>query len=332
MNELDELTRRAQSRVGQSLRGKYLLERLLGVGGMAAVYEATHRNGMRVAAKVLHKEIASDKGAKMRFLREGYVANRIGHPGVVKVLDDDEDTDGSAFIAMELLDGITLEREWSNAGQRLPLMRVVAILDELLDVLDAAHASGVIHRDVKPDNVFVTNAGPLKVLDFGIARIVDQSRVTRSGEMMGTPEFVSPEQAGGRVREVDARADLFSLGAVAFTLLTGEYTQIAKTAIERMIYAATKPARRLVDVAPAVHADIAHVIDVALSFAIEDRWASARAMRAALRSAATNAGITLGAMPSPRDQVDVPPSVPISLPTPSSTTTVAHGSVRKPDE
>src|SRR5690242_18221863 len=106
------VSERAELRVGRSLRDKYLLERLLGTGGAAAVYAGRHRNGMRVAVKVLHPEIAEIEAARRRFLREGYIANKIEHPGVVRVLDDDEDADGTVFIAMELLEGQTLDVEW----------------------------------------------------------------------------------------------------------------------------------------------------------------------------------------------------------------------------
>jgi serine/threonine-protein kinase len=334
MDALTDLTTSAEARLGSSLRGKYLLERLLGVGGMAAVYEATHRNGMRVAVKVLHRELARMSQIKARFLREGYAANRIGHPGVVRVLDDDEDADGSAFIAMELLEGETLEKEWARSNRKLPLPRVVGVLDELLEVLDAAHAAGVIHRDVKPDNIFITRGGSLKILDFGIARLVDNSRVTSSGEMMGTPEFVSPEQAGGRVREIDGRADIFSVGAIAFTLLSGTFVQEGTTSLERMIYAATRPSRKIHEVLPELHADVAHVIDVALSFELKDRFANARAMRAALQGAASNAGVATKPSPPQSAQSSdgeraASPTSPAS-PSASGTSTAVMGSQSGP--
>ncbi len=275
----------AQSRVGSSLRGKYLLERVLGVGGMAAVFAGSHRNGMRVAIKVLHEEVARIAEVKSRFLREGYIANRIDHPGVVRVVDDDEDVDGTAFIVMELLEGATVELEWNRAGKRMAPALVAAIADKLLDVLDAAHAAGVIHRDIKPDNVFMTTAGVIKVFDFGIARLVDSVSMTKSGEMMGTPEFVSPEQAGGAVRDVDTRSDIFSVGAMMLTLLSGQYTQVARTPYEYLVYAATKPARSIFQVLPNVEPRLGQVIDMALAFEKTQRWFSAKDMQAALRHA-----------------------------------------------
>ena len=319
----------SKKRVGTSLRGKYLIECLIGVGAMGAVYEGTHRNGMRAAVKVLHPWLSRVAELKRRFLREGYIANRIDHPGVVRVLDDDEDAEGAAFIVMELLHGRTVEAEWAAAGKKLPLDRVIEIIDSLLDVLDAAHAAGVVHRDVKPDNVFATNDGRVKVLDFGIARLIDNSSRTPAGQTMGTPEFVAPEQASGRVSDIDARTDIFSVGAMMFTLLSGEYTQAARTSVEHMIYAATRPVRSVLTAAPNLHGDVAHVIDVALSFERDGRFSSARAMQNALRAAAgmseRSSATTVPSVPSAR------PSAPQAVPSVSGTSTLPAGSLRSSD-
>ncbi|HEX4515419.1 MAG TPA: serine/threonine-protein kinase, partial [Polyangiaceae bacterium] len=161
----------ARRRVGTVLEGKYALEALLGYGGMAAVYRATHRNGHRVAVKILHPELSISEDVRARFLREGYVANKVDHAGAVRVIDDDVAEDGSVFLVMELLEGSTLEHRWQMAGRRLGVDEVVAWTVKLLDVLAAAHARGIVHRDIKPENLFVTERGELKVLDFGIARL-----------------------------------------------------------------------------------------------------------------------------------------------------------------
>jgi serine/threonine protein kinase len=292
MREMADLLERAQKRVGTSLRGKYLLVRVLGVGGMAAVYEATHRNGARVAVKVLHREVAAIPEAKRRFLREGYIANQILHPSVVRIADDDEDADGTVFVVMELLEGRTLESELAAGGGWMSAPRVIAITDALLDVLEAAHAAGVVHRDIKPDNIFLTFGG-MKVLDFGIARLADSTNATKTGQMMGTAEFVAPEQAGGHVREIDGRTDLFSIGAMMFTLISGELVHQARTSIEYMVFAATKPARSVFDVMPGIEPGLADVIDVALAFDKEHRWASAKKMQTALRTAAMGTESTM---------------------------------------
>src|SRR5580692_11792183 len=162
-----------QSRVGTTLRGKYHLERVIGVGGMAAVYEATHRNGKRFAIKILHAHLAERDDTRRRFVREGYVANAVDHPGAVSVLDDDVGDDGAAFLVMELLVGEALDQLWKEQDRRFALPVVVEVARQLLAVLASAHAHSIVHRDIKPANLFVTRDGTLKVLDFGIARVRD---------------------------------------------------------------------------------------------------------------------------------------------------------------
>ena len=163
----------AQSRVGKTLRKRYRLDALIGIGGMAAVYRGAHRNGNRVAIKVLHPELSTNADIRGRFLKEGYTANAVDHAGAVRVLDDDVDDDGTVFIVMELLEGETVDTRWTRSSQRLPFRDVLSFAYEVLDVLAAAHANGIVHRDVKPENLFFTREGKVKVLDFGIARMRD---------------------------------------------------------------------------------------------------------------------------------------------------------------
>src|SRR5580693_10701142 len=208
--EDDEVVSRATARLGAVLKGKYTLDRILGVGGMATVYSATHRNGKAFAVKVLHADLSLRSDTRTRFLREGYLANRVNHPGAVAVLDDDVAEDGGAFLVMELVHGETLETLWERNGGRLPLAFVAGIGLQLLDVLAAAHARGLIHRDIKPGNLMVTHEGVVKVLDFGIARLRDvaAARTTQTGMVMGTPAFMAPEHALAQTDEVDARTDV----------------------------------------------------------------------------------------------------------------------------
>ncbi|MCA9634343.1 MAG: serine/threonine protein kinase, partial [Myxococcales bacterium] len=161
----EDISDRARHRVNTTLKGKWTLDGVLGVGGMATVYAATHRNQSRVAIKMLHPEVALDAEVTARFLREGYVANTVDHPGTVQVFDDDVTEDGAAFLVMELLEGETLESRWERKGHQLPVSEVLPVVDQLLDVLASAHAKGVIHRDLKPENLFLTKDGRLKVLD-----------------------------------------------------------------------------------------------------------------------------------------------------------------------
>ncbi|MDB4995605.1 MAG: uncharacterized protein JWM74_3037, partial [Myxococcaceae bacterium] len=149
------VTEVVDARVGTVVRGKWTIDSLIGTGGMAAVYSATHRNGNRVALKVLHVQLSVDNNLRTRFKREGYVANTVTHPGVVRVLDDDVTEDGAAFLVMELLEGETAAMRSDRLGGRLPIQDAIAILDGLLDVLSVAHGLGVVHRDIKPENIFL---------------------------------------------------------------------------------------------------------------------------------------------------------------------------------
>ncbi|WP_437586365.1 protein kinase domain-containing protein [Sorangium sp. So ce1000] len=281
---------RPEALVGQILRGKWRLDRLLGFGGMAMVYAGTHRNGMRGAVKILRRELSEDEEARSRFLREGYVANRVDHPGIVRVLDDDVTDDGSVFLVMELLEGETVDaRRAREPGGVLGANEVLAIADDLLDVLAVAHDRGIVHRDLKPDNLFLTRQGQLKVLDFGIARLRELSSPTnastRAGTLMGTPQFMPPEQAKGQWDRVDPRSDLWAVGSTMFQLLSGRYVHEAETLPLLLLAAMTQPAPPVGSVLPALPPPIAGVMDVALAFDPERRWPNARAMQRALRQA-----------------------------------------------
>jgi serine/threonine-protein kinase len=281
------LVERARRRVGSTLRNKWHLDALLGVGGMAAVYAATHRNGIRAALKVLHPEVSLDTQWRRRFLREGRAANAVGHDGAVKVLDDDANDDGSVFLVMELLEGESLEMRCERVGGRLPEKEVLWIADQLLDILVAAHAKGIVHRDIKPDNLFLTCSGSLKVLDFGIARLREMSTISSAtrGGAMGTPAFMAPEQARGLWDEVDGQSDLFSVGATMFTLLSGRCVHEGRTQNEEMLSAMTVRAPPLSSVVPGVAGSVARVIDRALAPDKTDRWPSAQSMQEAVRRA-----------------------------------------------
>jgi eukaryotic-like serine/threonine-protein kinase len=288
----DELFTTASERVGSVLAGKWHLDALLGVGGMAAVYAATHRNGATAAVKLLHGRHALDAQFRERFLREAYIANKVEHAGVAKVLDDDQTPDGELYLVMELLRGESVEALANRRGGRLALGEALAITDHALKVLTAAHAAGVVHRDLTPTNLFLTETGQLKLLDFGIARLRDDPdapRRTRSGVLMGTPAFMAPEQALGRWDDVDARTDLWALGAVVFTLVTGRAVHEAPTANEMLILAATRAAPSLARFCEAP-LGVVRFVDRALEFDRDRRFADAATMRAELRRALPELG------------------------------------------
>ena len=289
----EEQINRALGRLGQVLKSKFRLDTLLGVGGMASVYAATHRNQKRVAVKLLHPELSSDVEMKTRFLREGYAANKIGHPGAVSVLDDDISEEGAAFLVMELLEGETLEQLWDRVGPRVNPFEVLEYLDQVLDTLAAAHDKGIVHRDIKPENLFLTTEGKVKILDFGIARVREQgtalkAKMTAAGTVMGTPAFMAPEQARARWSDVDGRTDLWALAATAHMLLTGRCVHEAPNGNEQLIMSATRVAPSIATIDPSLPPQVITIIDRGLNYKMDRRWPDARAMQIAVRAGKDN--------------------------------------------
>jgi len=278
--------RAGQGRVGTVVNGKWQIDARLGSGGMATVYAATHRNGHRAALKMLHTQLSRDKDTRARFLREAYVGNAVGHPAIVRVEDDGVAEDGSAFLVLELLDGETIEARRVRLGGMLPVGEALAIADKALDALGAAHGKGIVHRDVKPDNVFLTKDGQVKLLDFGLARMKDlRTEATKTGVFIGTPEFMSPEQAQGKRDEVDARSDVWGMGATLFTCITGKNVHDARNVHEQLVASATVRPRSVRALMPTLPEPVAIVIDRALELEKADRWESAQEMQRALRAA-----------------------------------------------
>lgn len=271
--------------IGRVLRGKWRIDARLGAGGMATVYASTHRNGMRGALKILHPQFSGDKELRARLRQEGYVANRVAHPGIVRVLDDDVTEDGLVFLVMELLSGQTWKEKWIRSSRALPIGDVLGVAARVLEILAAAHAVGVVHRDVKPDNVFLTDHGDVKLLDFGIAGVKEtNAELTHTGTMLGTPAFMSPEQALAEWSEVDARSDIFSVGATLFTLITGRPIHQASTVPALIVATATNPVVPFLSAMPKSSLELADVIDRALQFRKVDRWPTADSMRGALNA------------------------------------------------
>ena len=289
----EKLEAEAAARVGTVLNEKWTLEKLLGVGGMGSVYLGRHRNGAKAAVKVLHSDLALNPDVRNRFLREGYAANRVEHRGAVQVLDDDLVKDGPdhglAYLVMELLEGESLEE---RAGRSPPLSEneYLAVAEGVLDVLEAAHAHGVIHRDLKPDNIFLVSDPEdgrlrVKVLDFGLARIVERERTTQFGIALGTPSYMSPEQASGQHDLVDGRTDIFALGATGFRLLARRRIHEEAHPVRLVVKMSTEPAPPIRSVAPLVSEHVAAIIDRAVAFRPQDRYASAAAMRVDVKAA-----------------------------------------------
>jgi eukaryotic-like serine/threonine-protein kinase len=299
----DDPASRARGLVGETLNDKWHLDALLGAGGMAAVYRATHRNGKTAAIKLLHPEFSMDASLRKRFLREGYVANSVEHPGAVQVLDDGVTEDGSLYLVMELLEGMSLHTRWERMSRRFSPRDTLSVAHSVLGILVAAHAKGIVHRDIKPDNIFVTQDKRIKLLDFGLARLrekevpassgpasarpgrFDTPTKTGKGELLGTPSFMAPEQALARTDEIDARTDLWSVGATMFTLLTGRPVHEAGTPHEQLIMAATRPAPSLYEIEPNLADPVRSVVDRALAFNKVARWPDAKTMMQAVADA-----------------------------------------------
>ncbi|CAN97597.1 Protein kinase [Sorangium cellulosum So ce56] len=281
---MDDERAACERRVGTTLRGKWTIDRLVGIGGMAAVYAATHKIGRREAIKILHPEVARSKDLRARFEREAQAVNRFQHPGVVEIRDIDVTEDGAPFLVMELLDGESLADRIQRLGSIEP-GEMLRLMDELLDVLGAAHGQGIIHRDIKLDNLFVEKTGRLKVLDFGIARMRDGVKTamrTRTGATLGTVSYMAPEQVRGI--SVDHRADLFAVGATMFRVIAKRRIHEARTESELLVKMATMAAPPLASVAPETPHGLCLVVDRALAFDRDRRYPDARTMQADVRA------------------------------------------------
>ena len=257
--------------LGTTLNGRYRLEARIGAGGMSTVYRALDGTLQRqVAVKLMNREVASDSAQLERFRREARAVAQLSHPHVVGVIDAGEDG-GRPYIVFEYVEGETL-KDRIRRGGRLPIPEAVAYAIEIARALGAAHARHIVHRDVKPQNVLIDEEGSCKVTDFGIARTLDEEGLTADGRVLGTTDYVSPEQALGQ--PVTGQSDLYSLGVVLYEMLTGEVPFRG----ESQVAVAMKHVRdALPDVQakrPEVSAALAAVIDRATAKRLQDRYAN----------------------------------------------------------
>ncbi|NUP10404.1 MAG: serine/threonine protein kinase [Polyangiaceae bacterium] len=274
--------------IGKVLRDKWRIVRRIGEGGTSEVFEAVHRNGKRFAVKVLRRELMQYPEAIERLLHEGMIANLVQSPGIVASFDDDVTDNGTPFLVMELLEGRTVEDALDESpGGRMDPGEVCRIGIALLDTLAAVHRAGILHRDLKPGNLFITKEGQLKVLDFGISRVetAPGTHKARLGVAMGTPGYMPAEQAAGDWGTVDTRTDLWAAGAVLFRMLTGTCIYEEETASETLVASMTKGAPPVAHRLPHVSPTLAAVIDKSLQIHLPDRWQSADAMRDAFARA-----------------------------------------------
>ena len=270
---------------GQIYAGKYRIARKLGDGAIGAVYEAEDLLGRRrVAIKVLHPHIAERREALRRFELEARAAGRIGSRHMVEILDAGELQGDTRFLVMELLDGISLARRIQDAGRLEPEAAAGVVL-QLLDGLDAAHAVGIAHRDLKPANVFLRGGGDLvKILDFGVSQLAaarDDMGTTGVGSVLGTPFYMSPEQAKGS-SHVDPRSDLYAVGVILYECVTGQVPFAARTVNElifRIVLEAPPPAESIV---PDLDPGFVTILHKAMAREASERFQTAREMRDAL--------------------------------------------------
>jgi serine/threonine protein kinase len=301
--------------LGQTLAGKYLIEELIKRGGMGAVYRGKHvLMDKTVAIKVLRPSLAVDDAVVARFSREAKAASRISHPHAVSVTDFGEAETGVVFLVMEYLDGRTLKEIIRGEGP-MPLNRVVEIVRQVTGALDAAHAQGVVHRDLKSDNIMLsqTNGGDwAKVLDFGIAKIQQPANVkdadfTAPNVVVGTPQYMSPEQCS-QTQPLDARSDVYSLGVIVYEMLAGRVPFTGESATMIMMQHVQDAPPSILATRPDLPAAVDQVVVRALAKHPADRFQTAGELSAALSAAAAGPGA--GAAPRAVETVSSAPVSP----------------------
>ncbi|MBX7083116.1 MAG: serine/threonine protein kinase [Nannocystaceae bacterium] len=288
--------------IGALLADVYRVTRLIGQGGMGRVYEARHARlaQRRFAIKVMHDELARKPELVTRFRREAETACVAAHPNVVQVFDVHETELGTPYIVAELLEGEDLGQRLDRVG-RLDVATTIPIVRQLCAALSSAHGQGVVHRDLKPDNVFLLGgeAPTVKLLDFGIARVDDTGagNRTRTGVIMGTPAYMAPEQARGA--RVDARADIYSVGAILYRCLTGHQPFEAEDPAATLTMVLTREPARPRTLAPALPESIELVIERAMARKVEERYQSLAELDAALAALQEVTGVVAApALPS----------------------------------
>ena len=285
MNEAD---RSLTTRLTQALGSAYTLEGEIGRGGMGVVFTARdERLKRQVAVKVLPPDLAFREEIRLRFLREAETAARLSHPHIVPIHSVGEGPDGLVYFVMAYVDGESLGAKLKRRG-RLPSDEARRVMQETADALGAAHAVGIIHRDVKPDNILLEGSrGRVVVTDFGIAKALSSTTggatLTGTGVAIGTPHYMSPEQAAGD-REIDGRSDIYSLGVVAYQMLAGELPFHAPTVPGILMKHITERAPLITDRRPDIPEDLAACVMRSLEKDPEDRWPTADALRRALEA------------------------------------------------
>ena len=270
--------------LGRVLGGKWRVQSVLGHGGTSTVYLATEVNGGgRGALKLFHRELARHPKILKLLLAEARLVAAIDHPGTVKVLDDGVTAD-SAFIVFEVLVGESLDDLRQSRGGRVPLGEMMPIGDAVMDALSAVHRAGVVHRDLKPGNIHILAGSGVKLLDFGFAKLRGYT-ADAAQDIVGTASFMPPEQALGLTKKVDARSDVWSLGATLFFCLSGQSVHVGKHLDAMLLASAQVKPRSLADAAPELPSKVVAVVDRALLYPKAERWPDVDTMRTAWQEA-----------------------------------------------
>jgi eukaryotic-like serine/threonine-protein kinase len=265
--------------IGTVLNDTYRLERLLGKGGMGKVYEASHqRLERRFAVKLLVPEAAADEVALSRFHREARITSGLGHPHIVEVVDFNTTEDGEPYIVMEQLEGESLDDRLER-DTRLDLPTVASIVRQATSALHVAHEKGVVHRDLKPQNLFLCRRGSrddyVKLLDFGISKVLGSSSVlTRTNALVGSPGYMSPEQAEEQAEDVDVRCDVYGMGTLIFEMLTGAPPFTASSVPSLLYKIVHQDPPDLCELRPDLPEDVGRVVAIALGKRPEERYGS----------------------------------------------------------
>jgi serine/threonine protein kinase len=335
--------------VGATLHGQYKIVRPIGAGGMGAIFEASHTRlaHKRYAVKLLHPSIASNQDVFLRFRREAEIASELGHDHIVEVHDFNVTPDGEPYMVIELLDGEDLSQRITRLGAT-SVPQAIRIVNQVASALAAAHAAKIVHRDLKPQNIYLCRRHGVddfvKVLDFGVSKVRDSSSVvTQDHALMGTPFYMSPEQADGKVHEIDQRTDVFALGAIVWEMLTGQMAFESPTPMGAMYKVVHTDPPPVHEIARGLPKELSQVIERALAKRKEDRYDSVLDFARDLTAAAE--GVPPSILPPPRRRVSIPetissssvglmetqaPSVPPTVPPVSTMSQAAGQSISAP--
>ena len=277
---------------GLLLAGTYRITRFIGNGGMGEVYEAAHtRLSGRYAVKLLLKEVGTVEEALRRFKQEAEITSRLRHPNIVQVIDFAQMDDGAAFMVMEFLEGHDLAEELRTRGP-LPMARVLDLAKQIADGLSAAHAEGIVHRDLKPANIFLSplrgsNREIAKIVDFGISKIrAATTGLTQTQTIIGTPQYMAPEQARGQTKSIDARTDQFAFAVIVYEMLAGRPAFDGEGIASVLYQVVHEPAQSLIALGRPVSPDVDAVIARGMAKNAADRYESVEALTRALAEAA----------------------------------------------